>query len=335
MMKFQGNTWVIVLAAGDGRRLHRLTTDESGVAVPKQFCSLRGGTSLLREAMQRAEAIASAEHICTVVAGQHRQWWEPALQAIDPANIIVQPRNCGTAHGILLPLLHIIQRDPDARLVLLPSDHHVENERVLAAALKRAVRRLRSFSDQVLLLGIAPEAADPDLGYIVPGASVGAEVSTVARFVEKPTASLARQLIEGGALWNAFIVAACARTLLELFQARFPRMVEEMELAVDLDRSTPNAPIATTGLYQHLSDVDFSKHVLEGAEPALRVVPVPQCGWSDLGTPVRLAETLQRRPRGRDRKNRAYGGANTPCAGFLNLSLQHARLLAADAAAPE
>ena len=331
----EGSTWVIVLAAGDGRRLHRLTTDASGTAVPKQFCSLHGGTSLLREALQRAAAIAPPERVCVVVAEQHRHWWQPDLGSLDPANIIVQPRNCGTANGILLPLLHIVRRDREARLVLLPSDHHVDNERVLASALRRAVRRVQSLSRQVLLLGISPEQADPDLGYIVPGAAVDTHVSMVARFVEKPPASLAHELVESGALWNAFIVAAAAPTLLDLYRVRFPQLVLEMSLAVELDRATPDAPTATTGLYAQLSDVDFSKQVLEGAETTLRVVPVPRCGWSDLGTPVRLAETLQKFPPARARKKRVGDAAANPCAGFLNLSLQHARLLAADAAASE
>ena len=134
------NTWVVVLAAGDGRRLHQLTTNESGVPVPKQFCSLNGGPSLLRSALRRAETVASPHRICTVVAEQHRHWWQPALTPAEHANVIVQPRNRGTANGILLPLLHIMRRDPQARVVLLPSDHYVDDEAVLAT-----IRELLTF----------------------------------------------------------------------------------------------------------------------------------------------------------------------------------------------
>jgi len=324
-MSVSGATWVIVLAAGDGRRLHSLTTNAAGMAVPKQFCSLRGGDSLLRDAMKRAEAVARRQHICLIVAEQHRTWWTPALEDVDRSNLIVQPRNCGTANGILLPLLHIVRRDPEARIVLLPSDHHVDNERVLADALRRATRLLQAMSRQILLLGFSPEQADPELGYIVPGDQVGRSLSTVRRFVEKPSTARARRLIKSGALWNSFIMAARAGALLELFQARIPRAVNDLQDAVARDYAHPYDPAATSGCYQQLADVDFSRSVLAGAESMLRVLPVAPCGWSDLGTPTRLAETLQRLPRQRKLPPESVN----PLAGFLNLSLQHAQLQSA------
>jgi mannose-1-phosphate guanylyltransferase len=314
------NTWVVVLAAGDGRRLHQLTTNESGVPVPKQFCSLNGGPSLLRSALRRAETVASPHRICTVVAEQHRHWWQPALTPAEHANVIVQPRNRGTANGILLPLLHIMRRDPQARVVLLPSDHYVDDESVLAAALRGAIRKLGS-SQEALLLGIAPDEPDPDLGYIVPGGPLEHKVSSVDRFVEKPPGAEAQRLIKAGALWNAFIVAAHAGTLLDLFNASFPWIVKAMRSAVERDASTPTDPVAIVDLYKQLADLDFSKHVLEGAEARLRVVPVPSCGWSDLGTPTRLAETLRRLPQNRAAPDEAQNSIS----GLLNLSQQHAR----------
>lgn len=324
------NTWAIVLAGGEGRRLHGLTTTALGIAVPKQFCSLRGGNSLLLEALKRAEAVALPEHICTVVSQQHRGWWDHALSAIPTAKVIVQPRNCGTGNGILLPLLYIMARDPGARIVLLPSDHHVRDEQVLAVALQRAVQELSARRDQILLLGIHPETEDPDLGYIVPGAREGA-VSTVDRFVEKPDAPLARHLVESGALWNAFIVAARARALLQIFIQRFPQVVVRMQAVVAQSQFTPDLSAAANDLYRNLPDVDFSRQILQGAEPVLRVQQVPRCGWSDLGTPKRVAETLQALPKSRDFPD---DGVNPP-AGFLNLAMQYARLQTAGDAASE
>ena len=72
-MSVRQGTWAIVLAAGDGTRLSTLTTDERGDAVPKQFCSMSGGLSLLQEALQRARRIVPRERVCTVVARQHER----------------------------------------------------------------------------------------------------------------------------------------------------------------------------------------------------------------------------------------------------------------------
>jgi mannose-1-phosphate guanylyltransferase len=316
-----GNTWAIVLAAGEGRRLHSLTTTESGIAIPKQFCSLRGGQSLLREALQRAEAVASPAHSCIVVAHQHRHWWDAELAAEPKSNVIVQPCNRGTANGILLPLLHIMARDPDARIVLLPSDHHVCDEPVLAAALQEAVRKLGARRDHVLLLGISPEEADPDLGYIVPGIIDGPMAWTVARFVEKPNAPLAQILIAAGALWNAFIVVAHAQALLQVFAQHFPRIVAQMRSVIEHNQCSGDAPDAVIDLYRGLPNIDFSHQVLQNTASVLRVFRVNPCGWSDLGTPQRVAKALRRLPRLDDVEDEGPHRRS----GLLSLATQHAR----------
>jgi mannose-1-phosphate guanylyltransferase len=289
-----GHTWALVLAAGEGSRLRTLTTTPSGVAVPKQFCSLRGGLSLLQQTLQRAQAVAAPARICSVVAQQHRQWWRRQLQQLPDGNVIVQPENRGTANGILLPLLHIVERDPQARIVLLPSDHHVSDERALSRALQRAVSELDSCRHEVILLGVQPDQVDPELGYIVPGAGASSMLRSIERFVEKPSATLARELIDDGALWNVFIVAARASALLEVFTARRPDIVAEMNAVVAHDAADPANPVAAAHLYRSLPTLDFSRDIAQGCERALRVLTVPQCGWSDLGTPLRVAQTLGR-----------------------------------------
>ncbi len=81
--------------------------------------------------------------------------------------------NRGTANGILLPLLHIEARDPDARIVISTSDHYVRDEPVLVTALESALGRLDNEVEEIILLGIHPERADPDLGYSIPGPADG------------------------------------------------------------------------------------------------------------------------------------------------------------------
>jgi mannose-1-phosphate guanylyltransferase len=313
------STWALVLAAGEGSRLRALTTT-NGVAVPKQFCSLQGGPSLLQEALHRAEAVAPRSRICTIVAEQHRRWWQGPLWSLPSQNIIVQPENRGTAAGLLLPLLHIEARDLDARVVVLPSDHYVRDEATLARALRNATTKIRTDRDELYLLGIGPDEADPELGYILPSTNDGTNGLRVAQFIEKPPTTLARSLIERGGLWNAFILVASVRAFVRLFEQRYPDIVAEMRAVVRHDRTDPQIPLAATDLYGRLPELDFSRHVLEGAEASLRVLPVPACGWSDLGTPKRVAEALRRL----DNDERSYPSLN-PTA-YLSLAAQHARL---------
>jgi mannose-1-phosphate guanylyltransferase len=321
-MTLSNNAWAIVLAGGEGSRLHGLTTDASGVAVPKQFCSLMGRQSLLADTLQRAASVVERDRICVVVAAQHQRWWEPMLPEMPKANIIVQPSNRGTGNGVLLPLLHIFARDPSAHIVLLPSDHYVRDEPTLASTLLLAVRALETHPDQVLLLGMHPDDADPDLGYIVPGHTIGPNISRVNRFVEKPSGAAARQLVDQGALWNALIIASRARSLLGLFMTRLPDVVAKMHSAVAEDvRSSPDA-LATTIVYRDLPTVDFSSQILRGAEAILRLLKVNRCGWSDLGTPKRLGETLRELPRADESSRDSISSAFSP----MNLLVQHTRL---------
>jgi mannose-1-phosphate guanylyltransferase len=313
-----GHTWTIVLAAGDGSRLRSLTTTRSGLAIPKQFCSLRGGASLLEEALARAEAVSAREHICIVVAEQHRRFWEYLLESRDAANIIVQPENKGTANGILLPLLHILQRDPEASILLLPSDHHVQDEGVLAQYLRKAVHATDQVPDELVLLGMEPDELDPDLGYIVPSHVTSTSLGRVAQFIEKPTEATARDLMRRGALWNIFIVAVRGNTLLRLFERAIPAEVGALRRAVARDAASPHQPVETRAAYRELKSLDFSRDIAQRYESALRVLPVASCGWSDLGTPGRVGQALQRE------RSRWCDARTGDLKASLSLAAQHA-----------
>lgn len=327
-MSTKQRTWAIVLAAGEGTRLSTLTTDSNGRSIPKQFCSLDGGHSLLDEAMQRARRVVPREQLCVIVAEQHRRYWQRALWALPAGNVIVQPQNRGTANGILLATLKILERDPLARIVFLPADHYVRDERALAGSLREAATSLTRNPDGLALVGIEPEEADPELGYIVPGARLRDGTRAVARFVEKPQLPLARQLFNSGALWNSFIFAANGPALLGMIRSRLPEIVEQMATAVACESRLGIRSSALDDLYEDLPSVDFSRAIVQGAENVLRVISAPACGWSDLGTPVRVAETLRRLDRERlERarpKQRIATYINAPA--FINLAAQHARL---------
>lgn len=316
----QADPWTVVLAAGEGSRLKRLTTAAGGRSVPKQYCALRGGTSLLDDALERASQISSPARTVVVVAEQHTSWWRSALRALPTDNIIVQPANRGTGNGILLPLLQIIEREPMARLLILPSDHYVREEAVLAGSLRQAIEQLRWRFTETVLLGFQPEECDPQLGYIVPGCTDGRGALQVRCFVEKPSLSDAYTLLAQGALWNGFILASTAPALLSLFRSQCPLIVAEMRAALQGDRYAGGGG-SLARLYGELPTIDFCAQILQGREQNLCVLPVPPCGWSDLGTPERVARVLRQSPAG----GRA-ACADTPMA-VVSLAEQHAKLV--------
>lgn len=270
--------WAIVLAAGDGVRLQGLTG-----GAPKQFCKFLGERSLLALALARSARIAPPERTLVVVAEKHREWWRPELAGHPPENVLVQPENRGTAAGLLLPLLTVLERDPRARVALFPSDHFVRDEPRLAAALRAALEE--SARGQVILLGIEAGWAETGYGWILPGKARGGSAQ-VAAFVEKPGPELARACLARGGVWNSFLLAAQVRALLQLFRRRTARLVDAFEAAF---AGSASRPAALARLYRQLETQDFSREVLQGSERYLGLRVVPDCGWTDLGTPERVA----------------------------------------------
>jgi mannose-1-phosphate guanylyltransferase len=283
-------TWAVVLAAGDGRRLKALTTTAEGQKIPKQFCSINRSECLLELALERASAVAKSEQICTIVAAQHRLWWPQPLKRMPSRNIFVQPENKGTAIGTALALLHIERINPNATVVLLPADHFVREEATLAASMQSAARCAAECPNIVYLLGAQPDSADTELGYIVPARGSQADAVDVREFVEKPDEKLAQKLISNGALWNMFIVAGSAQTLLNLLDKAF-NFVSVMRSA--MQGSGAGAVGAMARLYAELPFVDFSRDVLSHYPRYLKVQAVPECGWTDLGTPKRVLATIE------------------------------------------
>jgi mannose-1-phosphate guanylyltransferase len=195
----------------------------------------------------------------------------------------VQPRNRGTAAGILLPLLEVLRRDPDATVAVVPSDHFVRDEATLARSLERAFEHVAAEPGAVVLLGITPDAPESDYGWIVPAPEL-APARRVERFVEKPSPEEARRLLDRGGAWNSFLFVASARILLEQFQRHLPELTSRLGLAFangTLDEA-----------YEDLEPADFSRDVLQASAEVLRLESVPACGWTDLGTPRRLGECL-------------------------------------------
>jgi mannose-1-phosphate guanylyltransferase len=286
--------------------------------VPKQFCSLQGGACLLEDAMQRASTVAPFRRLCTVVAALHRRWWNGLVGNLPEHNVIVEPHNRGTAHGVLLSLLHILARDPGAHVVLLPADHYVADEAALAAALRRAAELARRNDRAVYLLGIEPEIPDPELGYILPSPRrFSGSPTQVVQFVEKPTVASAMTLIDQGALWNAFIIAGSVSALLRLFDGSFSSTIASISHMAERRMGFEGARLDQ--LYERLPSVDFSHGVLQGHEATLQVLPVPRCGWTDLGTPQRVGVTLRRLRENSDAPRMHTGAFH------LNLAEQYAR----------
>jgi mannose-1-phosphate guanylyltransferase len=295
-----GDEWAIVLAGGDGTRVRDLTKGPSGVSVPKQYCTFGGDRSLLGLALDRARKVVGPDRVVVVVAEQHRPWWELELgcppDVLPAENVVVQPANRGTAVGVLAGLARVVSREGSlTRVLVLPSDHYVSHEETLLRHLEQGVLAARQDPSRVVLLGMTPESVDAEYGWILSPAGSKGVARSVVRFVEKPDTASSQHLIERGALLNSFIFVARAATLLLLYWRVMPEVVGRFLPRVS--RPDGWARGALRRLYRTLPSLDFSRELLERCTDDLAVVPVPPCGWSDLGTPARLIRFQQQRAR--------------------------------------
>lgn len=285
-------TFVVVLAGGEGTRLAPLTRALYGHDLPKQFAVIAGDRSLLQESVERALRIAPAERVIVIVTA-HREAVAREQLAGYGVELLVQPRNLDTGPGMLLPLATIVARSPRARVVFLPSDHFIVDDRPLIDALA-ATAETGEVRHRLSLVGVKPTGPEVEYGWVVPGRRVGDGAFGVERFVEKPEAAVAEQLWREGGLWNTFISAGPVRVFWDLARRYLPA---QAEILAGYTRAIGLAadPAALVETYRTLQPANFSREVLAHARE-LVVIPVAGTGWSDWGSPKRVFASLAGTP---------------------------------------
>lgn len=277
--------WTVVLAAGAGRRLSSLTG-----SVPKQFWSGTGGLSLLEETVRRFKPVSDRERRVVIAAASHRRFLETSTAPW--GTTVYQPLDRGTAAGVLLSLTPVLRSEPDAIVVVTPSDHGVEDDGRFLEGIEAAIDAV-AFGDHLVLFGVEPTADREDYGWILPGhVSPGTGFRRVAYFVEKPERSVAEQLLRDGAIWNTMVIAGRASTIRDLCFRHVPELRNVFKDAMSLTKDT--GPGGLDALYHALPPRDFSRDVLGKAGDLLTYIWPVSMGWSDLGTPERMCDWLNR-----------------------------------------
>lgn len=279
--------WTIVLAAGEGTRLRPLTRALHGEELPKQFAVIQGERSLVQTTVARVAGWSPEDQTVVVVAKDREALARRQLEAYGKVDIVAQPSNLGTGPGLLLPLARVMEQDPKAVVVVVPSDHYVQNDEPFVESIERAATIARE-KDCVVLVGAVPDRAETEYGWILPSREAEDEIS---RFQEKPKRTVAEELLATGALWNTFIIVAPGERLWALGKEHLPTQTALLETYGHAIGS-PNEREILECLYEAIEPADFSQAVLERAR-GLRVVPLSPCGWSDWGTPERVLESLR------------------------------------------
>ncbi len=239
----------------------------------------------LEMTLSRARSIAPREQIVAVVARAQNRYWSEPLAVLPSANVIVQPYHRGSAIEVLLAVLTILERDPLVRIMAMPSHYYVSDETALADGLLDAATPTAQTRNNLALIGIKPEGADPESGYIVPGRWFEDGTRSLVRIVKPSGKTLARDLVARGALWDSSIIAARALVLLGILRVCVPDLVDQMETAMAQGPDVRHR--ALTQLHARLPSVDLPHVLAHGAEAKCRVITSRSCGWSNLASAQR------------------------------------------------
>ena len=291
------NLWSIVLAGGEGERLRPFVQRWLGRHQPKQYCTFIGSRSMFQHTVDRADQLAPPERKVIVIARSHLHEAAAQLAGRQPGRLVVQPANRDTAAGIFLALAHVRALDPQATVVIYPSDHFVFPESRFLKVVQTAVRAAELLSDHLILLAVAPERIEPEYGWIQPGSQLGRigehDVHQVELFVEKPNATVARQVLSCRGLWNTLVLAATVETLWTMGWRCFPELMRLFErYAVAIGSSREEALLET--VYQSMPRQNFSSHLLQRIPQSVAAVEMNGVLWCDWGKPQRIVDTLQR-----------------------------------------
>jgi mannose-1-phosphate guanylyltransferase / mannose-6-phosphate isomerase len=270
----------VLLCGGSGTRLWPL----SRKSYPKQFVPLMGEKTLFQASAERMFG-ANFEPPVVMTNSDFRfiVTEQLATSAIDPGAILIEPEGRNTAPAILAAALWLEQSDPDALMLVAPSDHVVPNGPAFRDAVTAGVEAARA--GQLVTFGITPAYAETGYGYLeLPAAPEAGSLAPLPlkRFVEKPDAAQASKMItSGNYLWNAGIFLFTAKTILEAFHTHAPDLIAPVSQAVSKAKPDLGFLRLDPASWADVQNISIDYAVMERADN-LSVVPF-SAGWSDLG----------------------------------------------------
>lgn len=272
----------IVMAGGSGTRFW----PASRAALPKQLLPLAGERTLLQDTVARLDGLVPPDRILVVTSARLLDAARHQLPEVAESGLVGEPCKRDTAPCVGLAALLVSRHDADATMAVMPSDHVIRPVAAFQAAIRQAAALVESRPGRLVTFGIRPTYAAEGFGYIQQGEplAVGpddAPAHAVARFREKPPASVARDYLAAGTyLWNAGIFVWKAKTILAALAERQPETLQRLErIAAAWD--TPHRDDVFAAEFAAIRGISIDYAVLEHAAD-VAVIEAPFT-WDDLG----------------------------------------------------
>lgn len=250
--------------------------------MPKQFIDFFGtGRSLLQMTYDRITPLVPRENILVVTNSRYSDLVREQLPDLDPARILLEPDRRNTAPCIAWAAYHIAAIDPEASIIVTPSDHLITNEPVFDQCVNRGFEFIEN-NDALLTLGIKPTRPETGYGYIQIGREVEPGLLKVKTFTEKPDLELAKVFVESGEFfWNAGIFMWRVGAIKAALHRYLPDLCSEFDKGLELF-GTPGEKEFIDSTFPACPSISIDFAVMEKADNVY--VECVDFGWSDLGT---------------------------------------------------
>ena len=293
------NYYAVIMAGGVGSRFWPVSTQE----FPKQFHDMLGtGQSLLQRTFERVNDIVPAENILIATNQRYEELVLEQLPKTTKQQLLLEPTMRNTAPCILYAALKIYAKNPDAVMLIAPSDHWIENEAEFSRNIQTSFDAC-SEQDILMTLGIQPDSPNTGYGYIKFEENQS-EIKKVKNFTEKPNLEIAKQFLESeDYLWNAGIFVWSAKSIIKAFKNNLPEMVAVLDDGNTIYNSDFEDDFINNN-YPKCENISIDFGIMERAKN-VHVLPV-DFGWNDLGTWGSLYNKLEK-----DTQENATLGAQT------------------------
>ncbi len=295
------NNFCVIMAGGIGARFWPM----SRTSRPKQFIDILGtGKTLIQQTFERFLKICPVENIYIVTNELYKEMVLKQLKDLTPGQVLCEPMRRNTAPAIAFAAYKIRNINPDARLIVAPSDHIILQENIFTDAIQSTLNAA-SKNEWLLTLGITPSRPDTGYGYIqfcdTHPFLEDERIRKVKTFTEKPDAELAKTFLESGDfLWNSGIFVWSLQSILNAFEKYLPEVDSLFREGEGVYGTSGEAEFINR-TYSVCRNISIDYGIMEKANNVY--VLATDFGWSDLGTWGSLFDT-----RPKDEKNNAIIG---------------------------
>ncbi|TYB75745.1 mannose-1-phosphate guanylyltransferase [Bizionia myxarmorum] len=282
------NYYAILMAGGVGSRFWPVSTQD----FPKQFHDMLGtGHTLIQKTFSRLSTIIPKENIFILTNEIYNDLVLEQLPEVTERQVVLEPAMRNTAPCILYASLKIQKENPDALMIVAPSDHWIEDEAAFTSNVKQAFE-FCSKQDALMTLGVKPTFPNTGYGYIEYDKSSEAPIKSVSQFREKPNYETAKSFInKGNFLWNAGIFMWSVSSVIDAFKTNQSELFALFQKGMDA-YNTENEAAFIAENYAKSENISVDYAIMESSKNVY-VLPAT-FDWNDLGTWGSLYDKLEK-----------------------------------------